>query len=256
MSTDLVLRSEILFVDVAPDECLHPDDVDETFVGLDGLGATGADGQLDHERHGLQAIAHHVDGAVEVGADAVHLVDEAHARHLVGVGLTPHGFGLRLDTGDRVEHGDGTVEDAQRALHFDGEVDVARRVDDVDAVVVPHTRGRSGSDRDATLLLLGHVVHGRCAVVHFTDLVALAGVVEDALGRGGLAGVDVRHDPDVPGALQGELSLGHLLLHFRVKGRLGVAVLRTPAQARGSSVSAELRAPLVRPLLRKGSLGG
>ena len=72
---------------------------------------------------------------MELGAGAVELVDEADARHAVAVGLTPHRLGLRLDTGDTVEHRDGTVEDAQRALHLDGEVDVARGVDDVDGVV-------------------------------------------------------------------------------------------------------------------------
>jgi hypothetical protein len=39
-----------------------------------------------------------------------------------------------------------------------------------------------------------------------------------------LAGRSLRHDPDVPGALQGELSLGHLYC-FRVKGRRGGRVL-------------------------------
>ena len=158
----------------------------------------------------LQAGLHHVDGAVEVGADAVHLVDEAHARDLVLVGLTPHGLGLRLDAGDRVEHGDGAVEDAQRALDLDGEVDVAGGVDDVDAVVVPDAGGGSGGDGDAALLLLRHVVHGGGAVVDLADLVALARVVEDALGRGGLARVDVGHDADVAGALEWEFALGHL----------------------------------------------
>jgi hypothetical protein len=67
------------------------------------------------------------------------------------------------------------------------------------------------------------VVHGGCTVVDLTDLVALAGVVEDAFGGGGLTGIDVRHDPDVPGALQGELSLGHSY-YFRVKGRRGVVI--------------------------------
>ena len=56
---------------------------------------------------------------------------------------------------------------------FDGEVDVARRVDDVDAVVLPET-GRGGrGDRDAALLLLRHPVHGGLAVVDFADLVLL-----------------------------------------------------------------------------------
>jgi hypothetical protein len=35
--------------------------------------------------------------------------------------------------------------------------------------------------------------------VDLTDLVVDAGVEEDALGRRGLARVDVRHDPDVAG---------------------------------------------------------
>jgi hypothetical protein len=161
----------------------------------------------------LEAVFDHLDGAVEVGADAVHLVDEAHARHAVLVGLTPHGLGLGLDAGDRVEHRDRAVEHAQRALDLDGEVDVAGRVDDVDAVVVPDAGGGGGGDRDAALLLLDHVVHGGGALVDLTDLVALAGVVEDALGRGGLAGVDVGHDPDVAGALEGELSLGHVAVN-------------------------------------------
>src|SRR3546814_6726126 len=48
-------------------------------------------------------------------------------------GLAPDGFGLGLDAGDGVEERNGAIEHAQRAFDFDGEVDVARRVDDVDA---------------------------------------------------------------------------------------------------------------------------
>ena len=83
-------------------------------------------------RLGVEAVLDHVDGAEEVGADAVHLVDEADAGDAVLVGLAPDRLGLRLDAGHGVEHGDGAVEHAQRALDLDGEVDVAGRVDDVD----------------------------------------------------------------------------------------------------------------------------
>ena len=107
-----------------------------------------------------------------------------------------------------VEHGDGAVEHPQRALDLDGEVDVAGRVDDVDAVVAPEGGGGGRRDGDAALLLLDHVVHHRGTFVHLTDLVGLAGVVEDALGGGGLARVDVRHDADVAAALEGE-GAGH-----------------------------------------------
>jgi pyrrolidone-carboxylate peptidase len=66
-----------------------------------------------------------VDREVEVRADLVHLVDEADARDVVLVGLAPDRLGLGLDALLAVEDGDGAVEDAQRALDLDGEVDVA-----------------------------------------------------------------------------------------------------------------------------------
>ena len=168
--------------------------------------ALGADRQLHDRRDRVEPVADHLDAALEVGADAVHLVDEAEARHVVLVGLAPHGLGLGLDAGDRVEHRDRAVEHAQAALDLDGEVDVARRVDDVDLAVAPLRGGRGRRDRDAALLLLDHVVHHRGAFVHLADLVGAAGVEEDALGRGGLARVDVGHDPDVAGLLEGKFA--------------------------------------------------
>ena len=104
----------------------------------------------------------------------------------------------------------------KRALDFDREVDVAGRVDDVDAVVgeglvdrLPEAGGRSRGDRDAALLLLLHVVHGGRAVVDFADPVRDARVEKDALRRGGLARVDVGHDPDVAvGSMGGSRAMG------------------------------------------------
>ena len=110
-----------------PHERLHGDQVDEAVEV-----ALGADRELQDERGRVEAVADHVDAAVELGAGAVQLVDEADARDAVAVGLTPHRLGLRLDAGDAVEHGDRAVEDAQRTLDLDGEVDVAGGVDDVD----------------------------------------------------------------------------------------------------------------------------
>ena len=163
------------------------------------------------------------DRHVEVGADPVHLVDEGDPRDAVLVGLAPDGLRLRLDAGDGVEDGDGAVEDAQRALDLDGEVDVARRVDDVDAVVLPLACGRGGRDRDPALLLLLHPVHDGGALVDLADLVGAAGVVEDPLGRRRLTGVDVSHDPDVAGLLECEVARHEVLT---------VLVGRSPADGR------------------------
>ena len=181
---------------VLPDQRLHLDQVDDA----DEV-ALAADRQLDRQRVGAEAVRHRLDRVEEVGAGAVHLVDVGEARDLVLVGLAPDGLRLRLDAGDGVEDGDRAVEDAQAALDLDREVDVAGRVDDVDPVAVPLAGGRGGGDRDAALLLLFHPVHDGGALVDLADFVGAAGVVEDALGRRRLTGVDVRHDPDVAGFL-------------------------------------------------------
>ena len=159
--------------------------------------ASDADRPGDDHRAGAQAVDHHVDAALEVRAGAVHLVDEADARHVIFVGLAPHGFGLRLDAGDGIEHGHRAVQHAHGTLDLDGEVHMAGRVDDVDAVIFPEAGRRGGRDRDAALLLLLHEVHGGGAVMDFADLMALAGVIEDALGRRRLAGIDMRGNADI-----------------------------------------------------------
>ena len=95
------------------------------------------DGNEDRPGVRAELLAHFLDAILEVRADAVHLVDEPDAGHLVLVGLTPDGLGLRLHGGDGVEHGDGAVEHAERTLHLGREVHVAGGVDDID----PHLSG-------------------------------------------------------------------------------------------------------------------
>ena len=91
---------------------------------------------------------------------------------------------------------------------------MARGVDDLDAVVltvlVPEARGSSGGNGYAALLLLNHPVHGGSALMDLTDLVGLAGVVKNTLGRGGLTGIDVSHDADVTGIGKLVLRLSHV----------------------------------------------
>src|SRR5690606_17782779 len=153
------------------------------------------------------------DRAIEISADLVHLVAEDHARNMILVGLAPDGFRLRLNTGIRIKKSNGTVEHAQAALYFNGEVHVAWSIDDVEATLaavtaLPGCRRSSRRDRDATLLLLRHPVHGRSTIMGFTHLVVLTGEVEDALGRRGLASVDMRHNTEISVVLNFVLA-GH-----------------------------------------------
>src|SRR6056297_3664755 len=186
-----------------PVDRLHAEEVDDALEIL-----FGADGQLDGHGIGAQTALHLLHHAQIIGAGPVHLVDEHHARHLVLVRLAPDGLGLRLDTAHGAQHRDGTVQHAQRALHLDGEVDVAGRIDDVDPVfrillvhALPETGGGGGRNGDAPLLLLLHPVHDRSTVVHLTHLVGDAGIEQNALGRSRLTGIDVSHDADIAIAL-------------------------------------------------------
>ena len=196
----VVFRAERL---VVPDHALHADQIDQALELL-----LRADRKLDRDRLGAEAIDDVLQALEEVRADLVHLVGEDDARNLVLVALAPDRLGLRLDALVGIEHHDRAVEHAQRALDLDGEVDVAGRVDDVQPLAVPERGGRGRRDGDAALLLLLHPVHGRGAFVHLADLVALAGVIEDPLGRRGLAGIDVRHDAEIAVVLDG-MGAGH-----------------------------------------------
>ncbi len=177
---------------VIPHDRLHGHQVDDAFE-LFFL----ADGQLDSDGAGIEALADGVDCMLEVGAHLVHLVDEANARNPVLIGLPPDGFRLRLDSVHGIEHGAGAIEHAQRTLDLSGEVDVAGGVDDIDANIFPDTGSGGGGDGDAALLLLRHPVHRRRAFMDLTNAVRASCIEQDALRGGGLTGIDVGHDADI-----------------------------------------------------------
>ena len=74
------------------------------------------------------------------GAGAVHLVDERQPRHVIALHLAIDGHRLRLHAADGAKHEDRPIEHAEAAFDFDGEIDVARRVDQVDRDAVCPTR--------------------------------------------------------------------------------------------------------------------
>ncbi len=79
---------------------------------------------------------------IEIGADAVHLVDERNARHAILVRLAPYRFRLRLHARHRVEYGHRAIQHAQRPLDFHRKIHVARRINNVDAVLHCRTGSR------------------------------------------------------------------------------------------------------------------
>ena len=171
-----------------------------------------ADRQLDRDRVAFETVVHHLDDTEEIGAHDVHLINIGHTRDVVFLSLAPYGFGLGLNAALRTENGNGTIQHAQGTLNFNGEVDVARGVDDVDPVLFPEAGGSGGGDGDATLLLLLHPVHSGCAFVNLANLVRFARIEQDTLGCRGFTSVDMGHNANVSCHLKGYFSWHIVLL--------------------------------------------
>ena len=89
---------------------------------------------------------------------------------------------LWLHPAHPVEYDDTTVQNAHGSFYLDGEVNVSGCVHQLNRIILPwgfrHRRG----DGDAVGLFLGHVVHMGLTVMHLTDLIGGACVIENALG--------------------------------------------------------------------------
>ena len=70
--------------------------------------------------------------------------------------------------------------------HLQSEVHVTGGVNNVDEVLVPSAGSGSRGDGDASLLFLGHPVHGGASLMHLPNLVGLTRVEQDTLCACGL----------------------------------------------------------------------
>ena len=115
---------------ILPDDRPHFHQIDDA-----GEFRLAADRKLQHHRNRAKPILEHSNAAEKVRTDAVHLVDETDARHMVAVSLPPDRLGLRFDAADTVKYGNGPVQDTEGPLDFDREINVAGSIDDVDSMV-------------------------------------------------------------------------------------------------------------------------
>src|ERR1700694_1624433 len=93
---------------ILPDDRFHGNQIHNAFELI-----FLADGNLDGNGLGIQALADRIDGMLKIGAHLVDLVDEANAWHTILIGLTPDFFRLWLYTVNRVEYRDGAVQHAK-----------------------------------------------------------------------------------------------------------------------------------------------
>lgn len=187
------LNSEILrLAGIVPDVGFHGHEIDDT----DEIGFR-ADRENHDERSGTEDFFHLVNDAVEIGSDTVEFVDVDDTGDFRVVRVAPVSLGLWLNAAGSAENANAAVENFKGAINFDGEVNVAWGVDDVELVAVPETSSRGGLNGNTALGFLIHEVHGGFAVVNFADFMDFSGEFKNALGGGGFAGVNVGENADV-----------------------------------------------------------
>ena len=184
---------------------LHRQQINLTLEGL-----LSANRQLEHGRLRAETRNNHANAALETRASAIHFIDKTDARDTVLISLAPNRLGLRLHASDAIEDHDAAIEHAQGALNLDGKIYVAGGINNIDPIerlaqrpLRRRCRRRNGN---ATLLLLLHPVHRRGSFMNLADFIRPSGVEQDALGRRGLARVNVGDNADIADLIESELA--------------------------------------------------
>ena len=186
--------------------------VEQLGHALAGLGADAQDRGLVDAEDLLDLVL----DPLGVGRRQVDLVDRGHDLEVGLDGLVAGGEGLGLDALGGVDQEDGALAGGQRARHLVAEVDVAGRVDEVDGVALPRQAHVLGLDGDAPLPLEVHRVEVLLAHVAGVDRPRQ---LEDAVGQGGLAVVDVADDRQVADGVAGDHGVTSIVLQARPPDR-------------------------------------
>ena len=136
---------------------------------------------------------------VGIGGREIDLVERGHDLEVVLEGEVAVREGLRLDALRRIDDEHDALACRERARHLVAEVDVPRRVDEVQHVVAPLDPDVLGLDRDAPLAL---EVHGVEVLLAHLSRIDRTGQLQDAIRERGLSVVDVGDDAEVPDAVQ------------------------------------------------------
>ncbi len=144
---------------------------------------------------GGEQIEHLVHHLMRPCVGAVDLVDDDDGLEALLQRLADDELGLRQRALGGVDQHQRAIHHVEDALHLAAEVGVARRVDDIDAGVLPQDRGSFGEDGDAALAL--EVVGIHRPLLHALVGAVGARLLQQAVHERGLAVIDVGNDGDV-----------------------------------------------------------
>jgi hypothetical protein len=183
---------------------------DGTLLGVDlditeALVVVGGNDDVDRLNDTGEVLVQVLLGDLELEKSTIDLVDDNNGLDALTESLTQDGLGLDAHTLDGVDDDKGTVGDTESGSDFGGEINVTRRVDQVDQelvllgldgdvleVILVGEGGEQGDggrlDGDTTLLLVGTGIGetGGTSVGGRNDTSTL----DERVGKGGLAVID------------------------------------------------------------------
>jgi hypothetical protein len=154
-------------------------------------------GELHRHELGAEGALHLLQGALEVGVLAIHLINDDEARQLMLVGILPYQLGADFHARNRVDHHHGRIGHAQRRFHFTEEVGEARRVDKIDFVLLVFDGDNCGGDGDVAAVLFVFKIRHRRAIFNPAQTTGDPGVVQKGFGQRGFARPTMAYQGDV-----------------------------------------------------------
>jgi hypothetical protein len=137
------------------------------------------------------------ENAQMISSRAVQLIDESQSRNFIVIGLPPNSFALRLNPLDPGKDDYGAIQHPQASFNFGGEINMARRIDQIYLMVVPAKRRSGGGNRYAPLSFIVSEVHDGFTVVHLANFMGLPGVEKEPFRCCCFARIDMSYDPDI-----------------------------------------------------------
>ncbi len=109
-------------------------------------------------------------------ANTVDLIGKTDAWNTIAVSLSPDGFALRFHTLNGVKNNNTAIQYSERALHFGGEIDMSRCINDIDLITLPLRGYGCRDDGNTTFPFLFHPVGHSSTVIHRSDTISFTGI--------------------------------------------------------------------------------
>ena len=158
---------------------------------------TFADRDLHRDHLGCEPLFDLTVDLLEVGVLLVHQRDEEQPRDRPLLAIVPHLFGAHLHAARGGDHHDRSVRRVHARERLPREVEIARRVDQVELRV--HPLGDRDGEIDGILAFdfVGGVIGESGTVLHGSVALARAGHEREGVDQGGLSARAVAHDRHV-----------------------------------------------------------